>query len=377
MFNYPKNKLTISITLALSAATTFSAFADEATETNQAIEEVVVVASPILDSQKAALEAKKEATNFVDIIAADTIGRFPDQNLADSLGRIPGVAIERDQGQARYINFRGAPFKYSPIAIDGVVIPGAENGRVARFDSFPSVITSRLIANKAITPNMPGDAVSGFINIETHDPFKFDGFAFNADLGFGKQDLGGGDISKTALKASYSTENWGGMIYTSNNSRDQITDNREYGWLNDNQLGSVEYRNYEVTREDEAFGGKLEYRFDNGAGRVFLSLLESEFNDHELRNQYVLDIEGGMDALSLETPTGQTNTVPLALVERWLQDGNYKSSTSTKTLGFEYDIQGWLLEGRLSDTRYVGSEATPNQVERYGKRYMAGVRINY
>ena len=354
MCNYPKKQLALPIALAVTTVTTLPALADEAVANmqteEQAIEEVVVIASPIRDSQKAALQAKKAATNFVDIIAADTIGRFPDQNLADSLGRVPGVAIERDQGQARYINFRGAPFKYSPIAIDGVVIPGAENGRVARFDSFPSVITSRLIANKAITPNMPGDAVSGFINIETHDPFKFDGFAFNADLGFGQQELGGGDITKTILKASYSNENWGGMIYTSKNSREQITDNREYDWLAENQLGGVEFRSYEVTREDEAFGGKLEYRFNNSAGRIFASVLESEFNDHELRNQYALDIEGGMEEFSQSAPTGKVNDIPLALVERWLQDGDYKSSTSTKTLGFEYNVKGWLLEGRVSST---------------------------
>lgn len=351
MFNYPKKKLALSITLAICSATTLPALANNDNQTEpQTMEEVVVSVSPILDSQKAALEAKKAANNFADIIAADTIGRFPDQNLADSLGRVPGVAIERDQGQARYINFRGAPFKYSPIAIDGVVIPGAENGRVARFDSFPSVITSRLIANKAITPDMPGDAVAGFINIETHDPFKIEGFALNADLGFGQQDLGGGDIEKAALKASYSTENWGGMIYTSKNSREQITDNREYDWLQENQLGGVEFRSYEVTREDEAFGGKLEYRFNKGLGRIFVSILDSEFNDHELRNQFVFDIEGGMEELGQSAPTGTSNYVPLTLVERWLQDGNYKSATSTKTIGFEYNVKGWLLEGRVSAT---------------------------
>jgi len=360
MLNYPKKKLALSVTLAICSVTTLSTVAaNEKNSEQQSIEEVVVSVSPILDSQKAALQAKKTANNLVDIIAADTIGRFPDQNLADSLGRVPGVAIERDQGQARYINFRGAPFKYSPIAIDGIVIPGAENGRVARFDSFPSVITSRLIANKAITPDMPGDAVAGFINIETHDPFKIEGFSFNADLGLGKQDLGNGDIEKTALKASYSTENWGGMIYTSKNSREQITDNREYDWLAENQLGGVEFRSYEITREDEAFGGKLEYRFNKGLGRVFVSLLESEFNDHELRNQTVFDIQGGMEQFEQNAPTGTENYVPLSLVERWLQDGDYKSATETKTIGFEYNLKGWLLEGRVSATETENSTHLP------------------
>ena len=90
---------------------------------------IVVTATPIRDSQAAAIAAKRIADNVVDVLAADTIGRFPDQNLADSLGRVPGLAIERDQGQARFINFRGAPFRYTKIAFDGIDVLGAEDGR--------------------------------------------------------------------------------------------------------------------------------------------------------------------------------------------------------------------------------------------------------
>src|SRR5690606_13158474 len=147
-----------------------------AQENSSDIIEVVTVASPIRDSQKAAIDAKRNADNYMDIVSADTIGRFPDQNLADSLGRMPGLAIERDQGQARYINFRGAPFRYTSLAIDGLSIPGAENGRVPRFDAFPAVITRRIEANKAITPAMPAEAVSGYINIESFNPFDEEGF---------------------------------------------------------------------------------------------------------------------------------------------------------------------------------------------------------
>ncbi|MEK9870837.1 MAG: TonB-dependent receptor, partial [Gammaproteobacteria bacterium] len=63
-----------------------------------AIEEVVVQAKSIKASQMAAIEAKRMADNVADVISADAIGRFPDQNLADALGRVPGMAIERDQG---------------------------------------------------------------------------------------------------------------------------------------------------------------------------------------------------------------------------------------------------------------------------------------
>ena len=62
------------------------------------IEEVLVLAKPIKASQLSSIEAKRNSVNLVDVVSADAIGRFPDTNLADSLGRLPGVSVERDQG---------------------------------------------------------------------------------------------------------------------------------------------------------------------------------------------------------------------------------------------------------------------------------------
>ena len=115
------------------------------------LEEVVVMGKPIKASQQSAIEAKRLADNVADIISADAVGRFPDQNLADALGRIPGMGIERDQGQARYVSFRGSPKRYTTTAFNGIDVPGVENGRIPRFDAYPSVITSQVVANKAIT----------------------------------------------------------------------------------------------------------------------------------------------------------------------------------------------------------------------------------
>ena len=178
---FTKTPLSLFITSTLLLTASSLAIADE--ESGSKVEEVVVTASPILDSQTAAIEAKRNASNVMEVIAADTIGRFPDQNLADSLGRVPGMAIERDQGQARYVNFRGMPFRYTAIGFDGIDVPGAENGRIPRFDSFPSVITSRVEVNKAVLPSMPGEATAGFTNIRTFNPFDNEGFSTKLDGG--------------------------------------------------------------------------------------------------------------------------------------------------------------------------------------------------
>lgn len=241
--------------IALAVAANSCAVLAQQNNSTETIDEVVVTASPIKDSQLAAIEAKRTASNVMEVIAADTIGRFPDQNLADSLGRVPGMAIERDQGQARYINFRGMPFRYTAIGFDGIDVPGAENGRIPRFDSFPSVITSQIQVNKAVLPSMTGEAVAGYVNIETFNPFDREGFAGDVDLGMGQQSLGDGDISKFGTRLSYSNNNFGIMAFHSKNSRDQITDNREYDLApadNSFAVNSIDMRSYKLTREDQA-----------------------------------------------------------------------------------------------------------------------------
>ncbi|WP_438865586.1 TonB-dependent receptor [Neptunicella sp.] len=353
MVEFPKSKVARGILIFL-AGSSFYSQADEAQnqQDERVIEEVIATASPIRDSQKAAIDAKKAANNYADIVSADTIGRFPDQNLADSLGRIPGLAIERDQGQARYINFRGAPFRYTTLAIDGIAIPGAENGRIPRFDSFPSVITRKIEANKAIMADMPGESVAGFINIETFNPFETPGLAVAADVGYGQQKLGGGDIDKLSLRTSWSNEEFGFSLFGSKNSREQTTDNREFDLEQENGelvVNSVDIRSYKVLREDMAYGGRFEYRPSGSMDRFFLSTLYSEFQDHEERNQFVLDFAGGAAAMGGSVTPGAKGT-GLTLINRMLEDGLYENSTWTHTLGADVQLGNWMVEGRINNT---------------------------
>ncbi|MBD2857766.1 TonB-dependent receptor [Spongiibacter sp. KMU-158] len=319
------------------------------------LEIVTVVGKPIKDSQQAAFEAKQFADNYVDIISADTIGRFPDQNLADSLGRLPGLAIERDQGQARYINLRGAPFRYTSIAFDGIDVPGAENGRVPRFDSFPSVITSRIEANKAILPSMPGESVAGFINIHTFSPFAQEGFSFSGDIGLGEQQMGDGDIDKFGLRGSWSNDNFGVVLFASENSREQITDNREYDLEHDANgdlvVNELDFRSYKITREDSAHGGTFEYRGEGPLQRAFFSTLYSEFVDKEERNQFVF---------AFDTPvSGTTASNQAASVNRMLEYGKYENSTFSNTLGADFQVAEWALQARYNTTETENNSLLP------------------
>jgi len=336
MLNKLRYRLAIAVSLAASQATA---------QQSPALEEVAVFATPIKQSEAASIAKKQEALNVVDGISADTIGRFPDQNLADSLARIPGIAIERDQGQARYVNLRGAPFRYTAIGFDGIDVPGAENGRIPRFDSFPAVITRNLTVNKAVMANMPAEAVSGFINIETHSPFDTEGLGLALDLGLGEQDLGGGDVERAAMRASYSTENFGIIGFYSSNSREQITDNREFDFGLDAGTivpNEVDFRSYQIKRSDEAYGGTIEYRGEGPISRVYLTTLYSEFTDEEERTQYVFEFLAPQPGLTADN-------APLSIT-RLLQDGTYENSTFTNTLGADFNVAGFEVKAAYNYT---------------------------
>lgn len=327
------------------------AFAQEAgSEDEDTGNQIIVTATPIADSLASAIREKRESLNVVDVIAADTIGRFPDQNLADSLGRVPGLAIERDQGQARFVNFRGAPFRFTSIAFNGIDVPGAENGRVPRFDSFPASITSGIRVNKAITADMPGEAVAGFIDIETASPFDRDGFFFSAEGGLGNQELGDVRTERLNGRVGYSSDTFGVLIFGSRNLRGRITDNREYE-LTQAPNGEIfpdnlDFRSYRGEREDRSYGGEIGIR-PNDNVNIYARSIFSEFIDREERNQFDFDIADGADASGTPfTPT--TGYQPVVIVTRLLEDGVYNNSTWTSTVGADFETGDWTIGGSAS-----------------------------
>lgn len=335
-------KTTLLAGVALLA--TAPAISQEDVEARQ--DTVFVTASPIRDSQAAAIEAKREADNVVDIIAADTIGRFPDQTLAAALTRVPGLAVEGDQGEARFVNFRGGRFRYTTISFDGIDVLGADNGRIPRFDSIPAVITSSIEANKAVTPDTPGAPVLGHINIKTFSPFDKEGLGFSATAAAGKRDLNDAELQRYAARVSWSNDQFGVLAFGTLDKRDRNVDNREFSYTPDlNALTELDYRQYGGFRENSSYGAKAEFLpASDMLDRVFASSIYYNFADSEERNQLVFEFEDTPIAL------GSSGRIDSASVTRLLEQGRYETSTFTNTLGADFNLGDWFITPRLNYT---------------------------
>ncbi|MGD8778087.1 MAG: TonB-dependent receptor [Ignavibacteria bacterium] len=128
----------------------------------------VLVLGDQLKGQAKALNQQKENANITNIVSADQIGRFPDQNIGDALKRITSITVNYDQGEARFGNIRGTEPRLNSVMINGERIPSAEAEiRNVQLDLVPSDMIQTIEVNKAVTPDMDADAIGGAINLVT------------------------------------------------------------------------------------------------------------------------------------------------------------------------------------------------------------------
>lgn len=126
----------------------------------------VTVMGDRLRGQARALNQQRNAGNIGNVISADQIGRFPNQNIGEALRRVPGIAMQNDQGEARDIIIRGLAPQLNSVTLNGTRIPSAEgDNRRIQMDLIPADIIQTLEVNKTLTPDMDADAIGGSVNL--------------------------------------------------------------------------------------------------------------------------------------------------------------------------------------------------------------------
>jgi TonB-dependent receptor len=338
----------VMLPLSLLPSLVLAQQVDEAKELD-----AVVVSAPIVSSQLQSIELKREAVGVVDAIASDAIGDFPDQTAAGALSRLPAVAVQRDQGQERYIQVRGAPSRWTAVAFDDINVVGADE-RIFRFDSVPAGLIDVVTVNKTLTPAMPAEALAGRVNIETVSPMSKRSFSGQVGLGYGPMDLGDGKQRQGDARLSWSNETFGVLIGGSTYRRDQLTDNREFDYDEHGVPTMFDFRSYQLERETNSGMLKLEWRPAEGHS-LSLSSLYTEFKDHEYRNQYIFDLGGAIGG-EAGIDSGSLVGVP---VNAMLQDGNYANSVWTTTLSGDHALDIWTLGWGVNFTRTEGTTELP------------------
>lgn len=244
-----------------------------------------VVITGYTQGQAKALNQQKNADNIKNIIAADQIGRFPDPNAAEALQRVPGVNIERDQGEGRYVAIRGLAPQFTNTSINGEQIPSPEaDVRFVALDAIPSDQLASIEVSKALTPDMDGDAIGGSINLitRTAQNRKAD---ISGSFGGGYNNLMGKPNLQGQLQYGqrFGKDEKLGLLFNGNYYHNDLgSDNFERA-VEDNEM---ELRDYSLTRTRLGLSSSLDYKFNNHH-EIYFRGLYSRFTDREQRRRYV------------------------------------------------------------------------------------------
>ena len=114
------------------------------------------------------INRERTADNIVQVLSAEVITSLPNANVADALGRLPSVTLERDEGEGKYVQIRGTEPRLSNLTIDGVNVPSPESGvRQIKLDTLASDLVESIEINKTLQANMDGDGIGGSVNLRT------------------------------------------------------------------------------------------------------------------------------------------------------------------------------------------------------------------
>ncbi len=177
-----KNRRIATLLLGSTALISFgssAAFAQAASAPASApnADDAEIVVTGFRQSLEAALNLKRKSVGAVDAIVAEDIAKFPDQNLAESLQRIPGISIQRDAGEGRAITVRGLGAQFTRVRVNGLETiatstDGASSNRDRAFDFnvFASELFSSIVVHKTAEPSLDEGSLGAVVDLNTGNP---------------------------------------------------------------------------------------------------------------------------------------------------------------------------------------------------------------
>ncbi|MFV3127982.1 TonB-dependent receptor [Niveispirillum sp. KHB5.9] len=296
------------------------------------------------------ISRQRSSDSVQTTLSRDSIGNFPDQNVAESIRRAPGVNTLNDQGEGRFVSVRGLDPNLNSASINGnrILATGGDDRAVA-MDVIPSELIESIDIKKSLTPDMDADTIGASIEIKTTS-------AFDRKTGFVSGSIEGSynDLNeKTSPKGSIDfstrlTDNIGVAGGFSYYDRKFSTDNVEADGWEETSGGlyaeDLEYRDYDVRRK--RYGGTLNFDFRAGeTTSLYLRSLYSKFDDTEKRTRLVFDLADADIAVNGSRATfGIDDSGDTAItVERDLKDRREVQSVKTFSVGGETFLDKWTL----------------------------------
>ncbi|GMM92550.1 TonB-dependent receptor [Qipengyuania sp. MTN3-11] len=306
-------------------------------------------------NQASALSRKRESDVVSDVLTRDAIGQFPDQNVAESLRRLPGVNVLNDQGEGRFVAVRGLDPDLVSTSLNGVRLPSPESDvRSVALDVISSDIIESIEVKKSLTPDMDGDTIGASVEIETTSAFDRRKSLLTAKIEGSYNEYADEVSPKGSIDfATRLTDNVGVSGGVSYYKRTFETDNIEADdYVDEGTIfpAALEYRDYDVERE--RISATLNFDFRAGdSTELYARGIYSQFDDLEYRRRTIFDLgdfeDDGPTTVTADGATFDDSDQEFT-VERDIKDRFERQRIRSIVLGGESDWGTWFADYSVS-----------------------------
>src|SRR6202453_2033034 len=259
-------------------------------------QQVMVNANLVGDA--AAINEQRTSPNILDVQTDTQIQSLPNQNVADAIGRMPAVTLQRNEGEGQYVQIRGTEPRLSNTTIDGVVVPGPDpQVRQVDLETIPADLVGSVAINKTLSADQDGDAIGGSVDLRIKQAtserptFFIEGiggftpiqdtrkvFSINSSTGmrFGPRDNTGSH--RFGLELGYSYDYNGRGI-------DDVEPTPDLGPTGGLIYDELSEREYLYDRSRYGFAGAMDYKLSNNAA-LYIHGLFSNFRDYGEKYEY-------------------------------------------------------------------------------------------
>ncbi|MGI2259907.1 TonB-dependent receptor [Shewanella sp. GXUN23E] len=162
----------VMLALAAAGATSTSVVvAAEQSATDAPVE--VIEVRGIRGSLAAAQATKMDNSSIVEAISAEDIGKLPDNSIAESLARLPGLTTQRLNGRANVVSIRGLAPDFTTATLNGREQVTVNENRGIEFDQYPSELINSAVVYKTPDASLMAQAIGGTVDLQTVRPLAF------------------------------------------------------------------------------------------------------------------------------------------------------------------------------------------------------------
>ncbi len=309
----------------------------------------VLVTAERASGEAEEVNRQRTADNILQVLTNEVITSLPNANIADAVGRLPSVTLERDEGEGKYVQIRGTEPRLTNATIDGVNVPSPESGvRQIKFDAIPSDIVESVEINKTLQANQDADGIGGSVNLVTKTATERPTVALFG-LGGYSPVLGGrpNAVSTATVGQRFGTKKKFGALFGFSydfegrgiDDVEPVPDVANFGTpTQERYFDAMDIREYKYYRSRWGLAGSTDYQLGEGSN-IYLRGMFSNFHNFGDRWVYSLNDNSGANLLNgAGGPPSFNNSIrrPRYTIENLVLGGKHVLGSTW----FSWDVSG-------------------------------------